>query len=762
MGIGAVAWGMAVGMAASALAGWDPAGPASVLGLAAGLVLVRAVGRGARRWLRWLRGCGPVPVVLPGWPPAYQPWPGELEMPVTARARVRRRRLAALVALAVAVGAWVEAIRLQRQADSLCSLEPGRVAWVGGWVVEPPVTTRFATYLLLREARLTEAASVAPPRDGWRALPSDVEVAVPAQDRRSRSWQPGMWVAARGLVRLPEAGAFPGDFSLRRYLGARGVGLVVEVRSEGRLAVAADPPRAPPTIRLRAALAAMGEAMARRLERRLGPQGAAWARAVVLGHRDALADEDEQALWEAGLGHVLSVSGLHVGLLAGPVVALVRRLPRSRWAVRLCAAVVACATGWTYAGMTGLAAPAVRAGLMQSLGMALWMVGRRASLPSILGVAAAAQMLLSSPGLGADAGFQMSYLATLAIALFVGRPGSGQAPPGPAGDRGARRPLRKVAGRLLEALGLSFAAWAAITPLTALYFGRVSVLGAVVSVVAGPVCGLLLWSALAAALVPSSMAGPAAWVAERSAAALRALALAGAQLEGRLGALRLSAMGWSLPAVAGLAWLASRGAGDGRRAATGPALAALLLGGWALAAGLPGASGRPAALTVAPVGTGWVVAGRSPGGDGWLWLDARPGQELAQALEKAAAALSGLGLARGRVALWSASSGTGPDLHGLPPKVMAMSQVWLGMGEQGPVVLGSATPDPVVEVHAGSIRLRVERQDGSIRPGARPVLRMAMEGAGSLLLDVDARCLAWEAVGIRHCRGDGPVYLTLR
>jgi len=68
----------------------------------------------------------------------------------------------------------------------------------------------------------------------------------------------------------------------------------------------------------------------------------------------------------------------------------------------------------------------------------------------------------------------------------------------------------------------------------------------------------------------------------------------------------------------------------------------------------------------------------------------------------------------------------------------------------------------VVEVHAGSIRLRVEEQGGSMRPGAHPALRMEMQGAGSVRLDVDARCLAWEPAGIRHCRGDGPVHLTLR
>ncbi|WP_324667799.1 ComEC/Rec2 family competence protein [Geochorda subterranea] len=577
-----------------------------------------------------------------------------------------------------------------------------------------------------------------------------MEVAVPAGDRRGRSWRPGMWVAARGLVRRPETGAFPGDFSLRRYLGARGVGLVVEVRSESRLAVPAEPPRAPATIRLRAAVAAMGETMARRLETRLGPQGAAWARAVVLGHRDALAEADEQALWEAGLGHVLSVSGLHVGLLAGPLVAVVRRLPRSRWVARLGAAIVACATGWAYAGMTGLAPPAVRAGLMQSLGMALWMAGRRSSLATILGVAAAAQMLLSSPGLGADAGFQMSYLATLAIALFLGRPRAGRAPPGPVDARARRRALRRVTGRMLEALGLSLAAWAAITPLTALYFGRVSLLGAVVSVGAGPVCGLLLWSALAAALVPSSLAGPAVWVAERTAGTLRALALAGAHLEGGWGA--AGQRGGVEPASRGGPGMARRAAGATGAGRDGPGRRGDLAGA-ALAAGLPGASQSPAAVTAAPVGTGWVVAGRSPGGDGWLWIDARPGQELGQALEKAAAALSGLGVARARVALWSASSTTSAELPGLSPKEAAMSRAWLAVGEQGPVVLGSTTHHPVSEVHASSIRLRVE---------GRTSLRLEMEGAGSVLLDVDTHCLAWESAGIRHCRGDGPVHLTQR
>ena len=759
----ALAWGLAAGMAAAAVGGWEPALPGRALAAAAAVAVVAGAWGSAARGAAGLPGSRVGEVPPAPWPPPGGARPGRVYWPGGGpKGRARRRAMMATAA-AVLAGAWLEAWRLARQEQALQAYEPGVVAWVGGWVVEPPVRAPFATYLLLRGARLSRsAAGDLPEAAAWVRLPADVEVAVPAGVRETLVWRPGMWVAARGLVRRPHEAPYPGGFSLRRYLRARGAGLVVEVQDGSRLRLAPQVSRPGPVLRVRARLAEAGRALEARLSHRLAPSGASWARAVVLGRRDALAPAEQEALWASGLGHLLSVSGVHVGLLAGPLVAAARSLAGSRAGVRAAAAAAACAAGWAYAGMTGMGAPAVRAGLVQSLGMGLWALGRRISLVGALGIAAALQMALSGPGLGADMGFQMSYLATLGIALFVSTWDRRGGAPGRSRRGGLRAALGGPARRAAQALGLSFAAWAAVTPLTALYFGRVSLTGVVASAAAGPLCGVLMWSALAAALLPEPLAWPAARVEEAAAAGLRWVATAAAGLEGG-GGRGLSAALGALPAALGLAALGWQAGARGRARRGAAAWAAAPLAAWLVVAGRPGAAPGPAALVAAPVGRGaWVVAGRSPAGEGWLVVEAGAGEEREAALEKARAVLAGLGVARARVAVLVSADpgGAGP----LEPEgsQQALSRVWIRMGPEGPTLAGAG--GPVGEVRAGSLRLMGESPVASA--GAAGVagvsLRVEMAGAGAVRLRPGASCLSWDLPGLQHCRSQGSLYLTER
>lgn len=760
---GLVLWGLAAGAAAAAVRGWGSDGPASALGLAVALVVTaKLAGAGAAALRRRLRRLSSGGVALPSWPPPYQGARGALARSRPGLGLAGFRRKLALFALAALAGGWAGAWRLEQQAAALRPYEAGRVAWVGGYVVEPPRRTRFVTYLILRAARLSHETSDVPPTASWQSLPGDVEVVVPGEVHAAWGVRPGAWVAARGLVRVPEPAAHPGGFSLRRYLQARGVVLVVQVRAADRFAAGPAPWPPPPSVRLRTALASAGQAGVQRLRARLSPRGAAWAEAVGLGRREALSRDEQDALGEAGLGHLLSVSGLHVGLLAGPLVAAARAVARASAPLRAVAAAAACGAGWVYATMTGLAAPAVRAGLVQSVALAAWAFGRSAGLVNSLGAAAAAQLLVGNPGLGADAGFQMSYLATLGIGLFLeGRGGWGGRRPGTGRRAGLRQALQGALRRMLDALGISFAAWAAVSPLAALYFGRASLVGAVVSVAAAPLSGVLLWSALLTAAAPAPLFRPAAWVADASAVALRRVALAGAELEGRWG-VRLSAHAWTLPAVGGLALavvaadrLASR-----RRGGSGAALTAALLAGWLVLAELrPGEAG-PASVVSMPLGHGWAVVGRARTGEGWLFVRARDGQELDVALQKAGAALAGLGVARAKLAAWQPAEARGHPPVGLSPLQARVSRSWVAVGAGGLVLLRlSGPPVRAQEVRSGSLRLvAVEPARNGVAWG----LWVEMEGSGAVRLDPQAACLRWEPPGYQACRRDGSVHLSER
>ena len=70
------------------------------------------------------------------------------------------------------------------------------------------------------------------------------------------------------------------------------------------------------------------------LERYLNPRRAELAAAVLLGFREELDAGRNEAFLTTGTIHVLSISGLHVGILAGALFWIMRRTPIPRgWAV---------------------------------------------------------------------------------------------------------------------------------------------------------------------------------------------------------------------------------------------------------------------------------------------------------------------------------------------------------------------------------------------------------------------------------------------
>jgi len=186
------------------------------------------------------------------------------------------------------------------------------------------------------------------------------------------------------------------------------------------------------------------------------------------------------ALRDSGLAHVLAVSGLKVVLVAGLVGGLCSALalsPRSRLMLTF-------ATVGGYVLLTGASAAAVRSALMAGAGWGLHGTGRSPdSLPLLAAVAAA--MLLVSPQLCRDVGFQLTSLGTLGILLL-------------AAPIAARLPGPQL---LREPFAVTIAAQLATFPISASAFGVVSLVGPVANALVIPLLPpLIVCSAVGAAL----------------------------------------------------------------------------------------------------------------------------------------------------------------------------------------------------------------------------------------------------------------------
>lgn len=137
------------------------------------------------------------------------------------------------------------------------------------------------------------------------------------------------------------------------------------------------------------------------------------ASALVLGIKDELDNDIKATYSNTGTMHVLAVSGLHVGLVFSILSIGLKRL-RSSVSHRLFSAVVALAVVWTYAFITALSPSVLRAAVMFTFVIGAQVLQRRSNMYNTLATAAFG-LLCFNPYFLFDVGFQLSFLAVLAI-----------------------------------------------------------------------------------------------------------------------------------------------------------------------------------------------------------------------------------------------------------------------------------------------------------------------------------------------------------
>ena len=158
--------------------------------------------------------------------------------------------------------------------------------------------------------------------------------------------------------------------------------------------------------------------------------------ALAIGDQDAIAAADWDVFWRTGVGHLMSISGLHITMLAALAAAIVYfvwvRIPwLALWRpARKAALVAGLATAFAYCLATGYAVPAQRTVLMLAVMVACVLADRHAS-PSRVLCLAALIVVAVDPWAVLAAGFWLSFGAVAAIfyaaALRVGAPGFAQA-----------------------------------------------------------------------------------------------------------------------------------------------------------------------------------------------------------------------------------------------------------------------------------------------------------------------------------------------
>lgn len=312
-----------------------------------------------------------------------------------------------------------------------------------------------------------------------------------------RATLPAVLAAPRGPA---EPGGF--DFSRKAYFdGLSAVGYAVG--GVETTAVADDV--LPVALRIDRARGRVAKA----LRARIGGTEGAIAAALTVGDRSGIPAEARGALRDSGLAHLLAISGLHVGLLAGLVFWVVRlalALPpqvSERIAIRKVAALCALTAAAVYLVMSGASVATQRAFIMAAVAL-LAVVFDRAAV-TMRGVAVAAGIiLLARPESLFEAGFQMSFAAV--AALVAGYDASRDF----WRERAERRGIvaRVVTGVMATTM-TSVLAGTATAPFAAYHFNRLVVWGLPANLLATPLMGLWIMPCivLAVILAPFGLSG---------------------------------------------------------------------------------------------------------------------------------------------------------------------------------------------------------------------------------------------------------------
>jgi competence protein ComEC len=297
----------------------------------------------------------------------------------------------------------------------------------------------------------------------------------------------------RASVRLSSGGAFRnfGAFSYERYL--RGVN--IHRRASTKTSLLIKRTGTAPAGSIRARISRIRRGIQAELERRfpapdgndISPTGAV-LEALLLGEDGRLDEATVENLQQTGLYHLFAISGGHIAILNVLLFSLFRLVRMSPRASRLALAVFL-----VFYSILVEGSPSVLRAVIMTLaylaGRHLWKDVHVLNTIS----ASALFLLLANPSSLFDAGFQLTYVATLSIILFT--------PP-------LLKKLPRLPLKATELACLSVTAALGVAPLIARSFNRVTLSSLLLNFAAIPLVGLIM--GVGYAFLPFAAAFPAA------------------------------------------------------------------------------------------------------------------------------------------------------------------------------------------------------------------------------------------------------------
>jgi competence protein ComEC len=283
------------------------------------------------------------------------------------------------------------------------------------------------------------------------------------------SIQPGNKVSVKGYFSKGRERRNPGEFDYNKYLESQNITGLLSLSSSSDLKIISDDTNIISTL-----LFNTRKEINKRIYDLHNVQSASLLRGLLLADRYEINYDLNTQFINAGVVHVLSVSGLHVGFIV-----LIFIIIFGRFNIIL-------RSGLTITGLfffmvlTGASAPVFRATVMVLVFILAYISNRNTNVFNSIAISALI-ILLIDPYEIYSAGFQLSYSAVIAMAIIY-----------PILNEWIEQYdlKRKFLKQFLLFIAISLSAQIGTIPLTLIYFGKISLIAIIANIVVIPITGV--------------------------------------------------------------------------------------------------------------------------------------------------------------------------------------------------------------------------------------------------------------------------------
>lgn len=279
----------------------------------------------------------------------------------------------------------------------------------------------------------------------------------------------GEEVVVTATLAIPKGRRNPGGFDYRSYLAQQGVSGTIFAKPESIISTSINKGN----ILVKTGLMLRGK-IVNVIKKSMPPEQAGLLNGMLIGYREGLSEEVQKAFSNSGLTHIMAVSGANVAFLVIPMIFLLRKVLKLR---QKTSNIIVIGILVVFVYITGVQPSVLRAVLMAIVILIGQILRREADVYTTISFSAML-LLLSSPSMLYNIGFQLSYVATLSLVLFYKN------------IKEAIK-LKYLPELISDVLAATLAAQVGVLPITVLYFNNVSIISVVTNVLVIPVVELI-------------------------------------------------------------------------------------------------------------------------------------------------------------------------------------------------------------------------------------------------------------------------------